>query len=147
MRLYSFTNTWLSGIQKGLQTAHVVNEMNRHYTGNSERLNVTSDHALHNYFEWSHSGKTIIILNGGSHDTLENYELLFSNARNLFHPWAAFREDKYSLNGAMTAVGIILPDTFNSKEKRSEILRNQAVDPVKTFDMQIAELLNNSVLA
>jgi hypothetical protein len=104
-RLYSLTNMYLSSIQKGLQTAHVVSE-----------LSLFKRTA---YQRWAESDRTIIILNGGNCADLESFEQFLldlqeehsHNNSKKFWPWAAFREDAQSLNGAITAVGIILPES------------------------------------
>lgn len=57
LRLYSFTNYYLSDLQKGLQTAHLVSEMfTKYVTGKHKKM----------LFEWATNHKTIIILNGGN---------------------------------------------------------------------------------
>lgn len=111
MRLYAFTNMYLSPLQQGLQTAHLVHELfNKYSDKNSAEYN--------NLNEWSKNHKTIIILNGGNQAKLETIkkeiELLEYCTT---YPNTFFREDKDSLNEALTCVGIILPDTIYDNER------------------------------
>lgn len=104
-RLYSFTNYYLSSLQKGLQTAHVVGNMAR-----NDHNNVFNRRVKTAFREWADKDKTIIILNGGNHAAIvEWYEYLIKFVDN--YPVAGFQEDSVSLNGAYTATGIILPES------------------------------------
>jgi len=108
MRAYFFSNMYLSSLQNGLQTAHVVAEMFVKYTG-------AVDIYLQN---WARNHKTIIILNGGYSSNLLQLCDLFSDPQNPY-PWANFNEEQSALNGAATCVGIILPEKiyeFDYKE-------------------------------
>lgn len=99
MRLYSFVNYYISPLQQGLQTAHVVAELFNDYTlcGPFEILR-----------EWSEDHKTIVILKGGNSKDLLDLFYIFNDENNDY-PFAQFCEDEQSLNGACTAVGIVLP--------------------------------------
>jgi hypothetical protein len=147
-RLYSFTNMYLSDIQKGIQTAHLVQEINLKYALTSE--NRYNQDSL--FRSWSLFEQTIIVLNGGNQENLTIIFDLFSNARN-HYPFSSFKEDEKSLNGALTAVGIILPENFNDTEDRQEriiqgmTLHNGKPIPHLLMDAQLAELLMNSRLA
>lgn len=101
MRLYAFTNYYLSPLQKGLQTAHVVAEVLERYKMNAKQYAQAS--------VWAEMHKTIIILNGGNHADLNTlYEFL--NVKDNPYPFAKFNEDEISLANATTCVGIILPE-------------------------------------
>lgn len=93
-RLYCLTNYYLSSLQKGLQTAHVVSE-----------LSLTRKKV---YTDWAEQDRTIIILNGGNCANLTEFSTWLADNVSKW-PWAAFHEDEDSLNDAITAVGIILP--------------------------------------
>jgi len=98
MRLYSFTNMYLSPLQCGLQTAHLVSCLySNHYTFDDD------------YFVRWAKDNTIIILNGGNSQKLRELITLFENIGNTY-PWASFSEDQQSLDGALTCVGILLPE-------------------------------------
>lgn len=98
MRLYTFTNYYLSSLQNGLQTAHVVSDLFALHPTNR---------GLH---VWAAVHKTIIILTGGNSADLD----IISNQLDdlggrLGLATATFREDGPSLNHATTACGIIVP--------------------------------------
>lgn len=100
-RFYSFTNFYVSSLQKGLQTAHAVSEMS---------VSKMSDKATAVYNDWAKIDKTIIILNGGNCAGLKDiFNICESFGEKLGLPVVKFHEDEQSLNGALTAVGIILP--------------------------------------
>lgn len=109
LRLYCFVNSlYLSSLQKGLQTAHVVSEMHAKYGTKSEILN-----------QWASKHKTIIILDGTNHDTIKKISDAIEIAGKSFRvPYATFQEDEASLNCACTATGIILPEFLYLMPKR-----------------------------
>lgn len=101
MRFYSFTNSlYMSPLQVGLQTAHCVAEaaINAHKSKNSGMFGA-----------WARDHKTIVILNGGNCASLLKIEDFFKKGQNPY-VWASFYEDVASLNGAITAVGVVLPE-------------------------------------
>lgn len=102
MRLYSFTNYYMSPLQLGLQTAHLVADMFAHHSCG----NVLTDR-LH---EWAVHHKTIIILNGGNSANITDiYQQLQRVNTSLCLPMGIFQEDMESLNGAVTVTGIVVP--------------------------------------
>lgn len=98
MRLYTFINYYLSSIQQGIQTAHILGEMvKKHKTpGQREML----DDYLQNH-------KTIIVCNGGNSGAINDLLNFFEGQNDYLY--ASFREDNDSLNGALTGVGILVP--------------------------------------
>ena len=106
-RLYTFVaNHYLSPLQCGLQTAHVVGELSREVW--------SSDHRpFEVYVKWATVDKTIIICAAGNHAGVVE---TFTTLRNLSYPLhflaptAIFHEDEQSMNGMATACGIIVPD-------------------------------------
>lgn len=109
MRAYFFGNMYLSSIQQGIQSAHVVAEMANKYRRPSRMRSV--------FFEWADKYKTMILLNGGYASELIRLENLFKRGD---YPWASFREEKDALNESITSVGIILPERLYeaAKQKR-----------------------------
>lgn len=99
--LYSFVNYYLSDLQRGLQTAHVVSELFIKY----DYLQPQENNRLH---FWARNNKTIIILNGGNSKNLLDINC-FLYGRAYGYPTERFYEDKDSLNGALTCVGLIFP--------------------------------------
>lgn len=108
LRFYSFVNFYLSSIQQGVQSFHVLHEMFNKYD--------MGDVSTHNEFlqlhNWSKNHKTLIILNGGAHtDIEETYSKLAEFAPKLSFPmpFEKFHEDEKSLGGIITAYGCVLP--------------------------------------
>lgn len=105
-RGYFFGNFYLSQIQQGIQAAHVIQNMADRYN------NFKSDMASHAFLRWMSIDKTMILLNGGAHLDLKN---LISNLNLLTrqgtqYPVGYFEEEESALNGAVTSVGIVLPE-------------------------------------
>ena len=109
MRAYYFGNMYLSSIQQGIQAAHVTHELFLKY-----QFDETLDHTnvtLETLYKWAGDHKTMILLNGGYSDNLRKLINTFSNRQNPY-PWAYFNEGQDSLDGALTCVGIVLPETI-----------------------------------
>ena len=103
LRLYTFINYYLSPIQAGIQSAHLVHELFNEYelTSSTPRADGKS------IIDWSADHKTIIVLNGGNHKSLME---LFGILLEQDLPWVSFNEDDASLGGLMTGIGVVLPD-------------------------------------
>lgn len=101
-RLYSFAHSWLSGIQKGIQTQHATTEL---LVGPMKKWKAVQ--------LWATEDKTTIVLEGGGTKRLE--EIMFKLADSPF-PSAHFCEDQESLNGSITAVVFVVPEDFWSLE-------------------------------
>ena len=112
LRLYSFVNYYLSGLQHGLQTAHCVGELATSVLAEREHPEAASL-----FKSWASDHKTIIILNGGNSGGLNNlYYALTPLAAKLKLPLTRFHEDAVSLNNALTSVAIVLPDHIYDAE-------------------------------
>lgn len=98
LRAYFFGNMYLSSIQQGIQAAHVVAEMFVKYHGIHPML-----------LDWATIHKTMILLNGGYSNELHRLHGVFASNENPF-PYAAFYESEAALDGAITSLGIILPE-------------------------------------
>jgi len=114
LRFYSFVNYYLSSIQQGVQSFHVLHEMfNKYDEQRSDKWNTQAEvDAACRLFEWSKNHTTLIILNGGAHaDIDETYSKLFNLAPKLSFPmpFDKFHEDVKSLGGIITACGCVLP--------------------------------------
>lgn len=104
MRAYFFSNSYLHGMQHGIQAAHVIGEMWAKYA---------NPHSVQfqQLFEFSTRHKTFIILNGGDHTALSaiaNFIGAGAEAHHHEYSFAKFYEP--GLNDALTSVGIILPE-------------------------------------
>lgn len=109
MRAYFFGNMYLSSIQQGIQAAHAVHEM-------FIRFPTREQDGGQYLWDWAVEHKTMVLLNAGYADEIRSLIDLFNNPRNPY-PWAEFREEQASLDGALTTVGIILPPEIYSVSK------------------------------
>lgn len=107
LRFYSFINFYLSPIQQGIQTAHLVHEMFNKYPFQS---GTASAHTR--LMEWSLNHKTIIVLNAGVDADIQD---LMNEFPKMDFPFVEFREDA-GLCGARTGCGVVLPEyIFNAR--------------------------------
>lgn len=104
MRAYFFGNMYLSSIQQGIQAAHVTHEMFLKYDNLAAGSFATTE-----LYDWAHNHKTMILLNGGYSENLRALTEFFSNPMNDY-PFADFHEGQDALDGALTCVGIVLPE-------------------------------------
>jgi hypothetical protein len=124
LRLYTFVNFYLSSIQQGIQSAHVVHSLFVKYPSPQDNQIL---------WNWATQGKTMIVLNGGAHfDIVKGWNLV--NAANLnFNgsvlPFESFSEDPQSLNGTMTSYGIVLPPQIYDARRSSEVPQAGVTDP------------------
>lgn len=101
MRAYFFGNMYLSSIQQGIQAAHTIVEMYEKYYDDRPRKD--------QIYDWAQEHKTMILLNGGYSVALHDLINFFNHRENDF-PYAKFNEGEDALDGALTCVGIILPE-------------------------------------
>lgn len=128
MRAYYFGNMYLSSIQQGIQALHVTHEMYTKY--------VYPDPAQQYFIldNWARDHKTVVLLNAGYGEEIRSLVHFFEDAANPL-PWASFHEGKDSLDGALTCVGIVLPEEFYEGAKE---VRSIPIDPAmisKTDDI------------
>lgn len=103
MRLYTFCNYYLSSIQQGIQTAHVVSELM------SASFKDQTKEQFKMVLDWAKNHKTIVVCNGGNCEDLRKLCDFFNTKENPY-PFTNFFEDNQSLNSAITCVGIVLPE-------------------------------------
>lgn len=117
MRAYFFGNMYLSSIQQGIQAAHVTHELFRKYKTPSVFFDSLAN--------WADLHKTMILLNGGYGDNLRALIDMFNTTENPY-PYTFFHEGEDSLDGALTCVGIVLPEkiyeTASEMRKDPELL-------------------------
>jgi len=106
-RLYTFINFYLSQIQQGIQSAHIVSELFTKYENNALMTGIIKT--------WARSHKTIIVCNGGNSAGISEFSDVFQDSP---YPYADFYEDMDSLGGVRTGIGIILPEAIFKCEKR-----------------------------
>jgi len=140
MRAYFFTNMYLSPIQCGIQAGHVIGEMAVKYGQNPD-----SD-----FLEWANDHKTMIVLNGGMSCNLESIINHLSQKENPYE-WDMFIESQEALYGALTCVGIVLPEWVYAKasEVRNASYNNDLVDVtgVSDWEWELIKILNSAKLA
>lgn len=106
-RLYAFVaNAYLSPLQCGLQTAHVVSEI-----AVTEHL---TQSLYQSFRDWAQDDKTIIICGAGNHKGVIDCwaELKRTGIDPGFVTGAIFHEDERSMNGMATACGVIVPEKY-----------------------------------
>lgn len=108
MRAYFFINMYMSGPHIGIQGIHAVSALWRKYT-----RPIVSPPQLHALNNWEDYHKTAICLNGGDHAALQELLRLMADTENPY-PWCEFHESESALNGALTAICIVLPDKLYS---------------------------------
>lgn len=124
MRLYFFSNLYISSIQHGIQGVHSFGEMVLEYALDPDRPNAEAEREVLRTFLRDH--KTTIVLNGGYASTLaEIHQRLGEIAQDwpATNPLAStllygkFHEEEAALNGALTSVAAIVPECsyFDSK--------------------------------
>lgn len=132
MRAYFFGNMYLSSIQQGIQAAHATHEMFVKWTGPRGPCSAGSI-----LFDWAENHKTMILLNGGYSATIQELVDFFAEQGEhvVNYPWAPFYEEEASLNGALTTVGIILPEKIYLV---AAAIRGENTPDYETVDGQIA---------
>lgn len=124
MRCYHLCNFYLAGIHAGIQTAHTHHEMAVKYlTNDSPEADSNGYFAENGYLKWANDHKTLVLLNGGMAKQLLDFEAFLMSED---HPyaWASFREELDAINGAITNVGIVLPEKMYRGSR--EIVRQKS---------------------
>lgn len=154
-RFYSFTNMYLSPMQKGIQTAHAVSEMSAKYLSKIEEFAGKDFRNEHSAFTvWAELDKTVIVLNGGYSSNLRSiYKTCKKFCKELRNggaglPVVRFYESDDALDNALTAVGIILPEVVYTTA--AAIRRGEYVMDAHSFsqaEMDFYNMLNSCSLA
>jgi len=142
MRAYYFGNMYLSSIQQGIQAAHVTAELFSQYPRYKDQEDIEKQEML---YEWAQNHKVMILLNAGYGEELHTLRQTFMIPDNPY-PWAAFAESPEALDGALTSVGIILPEKIYLtaaaiREDRSGDIRREIQDN-GTLSIAPGELFN-----
>ena len=144
MRFYAWGNMYLSSIQQGIQSLHCISEMYIKYnwldTGNSPQR---ADLML-----WGEAHKTVVILNAGEMSALEEVEFLIGSDENSY-AWVSWRESVESLNGALTSVGIILPERmYKAAREKKKYWRNwENRQKLTSWEIELVDLINSTYMA
>ena len=134
MRAYFFGNMYLSSIQQGIQAAHVVHELFVMYPSPTpvlrEGQQIYLDTPSKTLYDWAIEHKTMILLNGGYSENLRRLETLFEDSNDNY-PWTVFHEGEDALDGALTCVGIVLPEKIYVT---ADMVRKDVVGDEQLFD-------------
>lgn len=144
MRAYFIANMYTAGIHAGIQSAHCLHEMYEKYR---DYHNPKPGKVLQN---WAENHKTIIVLNGGYSSRLRELFLTFRNhAPRLELPYANFHESMDALDGALTCVGIILPEAIYNfpKFQPTYEFKDSKEDPREAAGRAIYNAIENLDLA
>jgi hypothetical protein len=154
LRMYFFTNMYTAGIHAGIQAQHCTADMFVKHDGyeepnlyegaytpqeiskHEEELKVSAI-----LFDWAHHHKTTILLNGGYHSNLLRITELLSCVDNPY-PWSYFCESKEALNGAMTSVGVVVPEkVYNAVDIDTTMgaIHNNGIVNLTTFERRLAK--------
>lgn len=153
LRAYFFQNFYLQGIHAGIQSQHTTTEMFVKYKG----IYVDQEHsgckAQEILYDWAENYKTTVILNGGMQKDLEEILKVLETVEHNY-PFSFFREGDNALNGALTNVGVILPERiFNYNKRVVEVVELNHLEgayyrppELSKSDKTIAELLSRKRL-
>jgi len=103
LRLYTFTNFYLSSIQQGIQPAHAaVRLMLAASVGDMPNSDLL--------YDWADNWETMICLNGGDYSGVNDLHTFFQSTENPF-PFMPFAEEIGAIGPMeiMTSVAIVLP--------------------------------------
>lgn len=118
MRLYTFINFYLSQIQQGIQTAHIVHELFNAYDTVTNNYTVTNKDGPGKMLDdWSRDHKTIIVLSAGVDQNIQELMDVFTKYE---FPFTQFVEDE-GLCKARTGCGIVLPEWIYGCERKYEV--------------------------
>lgn len=144
MRAYFFGNMYFSGIHAGIQSLHTVVEMYNKYPVGSQQYSVLN--------HWALEHKTVVLLTGGYSQELRSLITFFNTTENSL-PWAHFNESDEACDGALTSVGIILPEAIYEAAKAARTIDGSSTliwangYIPKKWEIEMAARLNNYGLA
>lgn len=125
MRAYYFGNMYLSSIQQGIQALHATTQIMVKYL----RTESPQSDQFNMYFEWAKNHSTVVLCNAGFGSEIRSLVDFFSAQENPY-PFAPFYEDYNALDGALTSVGIILPEHIYER-KNMVIVKREIVYPLE----------------
>lgn len=145
MRAYYWGNMYLSSIQQGIQSLHCTCEMFIKYPNELAHEDMRKYDDL---MEWANDHKTVIVLNAGEMVALMKVRSLMDNEANPY-AWAWWAESGDSLNGALTSVGIILPErVYIGAREMKKYWRNwDNRRKLTEWEIEVCELINSTYMA
>ncbi len=141
MRFYAWGNMYLSSIQQGIQSLHCLSEMYVKYRH-------ATNGRLQEVEEWADHHKTVIVLNAGEMSALEDVLHMMGSDENPY-AWSAWRESDDALNGALTNVGVILPERmYKAAQEKKKYWRNwENRQKLTEWEIELADLINSTYMA
>lgn len=138
-RFYGFGNYYMSSLQQGLQAGHAITELFVNNPVDSDKYAQVN--------QWGKADKTMVLLKGGNSADLAQLFEFFQEQEKLGMPFAytKFHEDEVSLGGALTYVGIILPNEIYdfSSQLRSRIIDIETLNAtLPSWKVNLIERLN-----
>jgi hypothetical protein len=118
VRLYTFINFYLSQIQQGIQTAHLVHELFNKY-----EYHVNGKEPALMLSDWSLKHKTIYVMNAGADPDISELMEVFSRYEREF-PFVSFQEDE-GLCHARTGCGIVLPERIYDVDPSADAINQR----------------------
>lgn len=159
MRAYFFGNMYISQIQHGIQAKHVGDEMVLKYfpiptiddVGHEQCWQPSPQAGM--LGDWMQNHKTVILLNGGFGENIEELESFFEGTLDAQgvtrlsevydgayspYPFAIFCESDEALGGAATSFGVILPPKiYEGAAAMRKLKRLRRDDPARmNFEFQ-----------
>lgn len=141
MRFYSFSNMYLSSLQVGLQSSHVVADLLLKYVTVSEDYELSSDPRRIIAWQWARDHKTMVLLNAGFSDSIRNLIQFFDDPENPY-PWSEFYESEEALDGALTSVGIVLPEKIYEGAKELRLNADALPRLKETGSLSLSDTFN-----
>jgi len=137
MRFYGFGNYYLSSLQQGLQSAHCVGDLFAKHYKNKKKLKKV--------YDWAQNHKTMVLLNGGNSKQLQDLFDELKSIKGMKLPFVKFHEDEQSLGGALTYVGMVVPEKIYNLAAQ---MRQGDVEGLKeNWKTEVARILNRYRLA
>lgn len=145
-RFYFFNNAYLMSTQAGIQAAHAQARLAYKYLKNTESNNYLLNNLVDKCFS---ADETMIILNGGGHvDLQQTLKQLISLSEYLHLPHDFFNESVEALNGAMTSVSSIIPETnYNNNIKDLSKLLFQEINATPKLSESASDVTNFSSIS
>lgn len=148
MRAYFWGNMYLSAIQQGIQSLHCLSEMYVKYTSMQGGVDQTT--ANSDLFEWAKNHKTVVVLNAGESVSLAQIRTEFQTGDPDF-AWAHWNESSEALHGALTSVGVILPErVYMAAREIKKNWRDRNLPKklgLTDFEIYLCELINSTYMA
>jgi hypothetical protein len=100
---------YMLGVQAGIQAQHSGQHLCNKYAFMTE--GAQNENAIEQYKTWATEHETSIVVNAGYQSNMQRLLHILNNPVDDKHvAWAAFYEEKCSLNGALTSIAVVLEE-------------------------------------